>query len=286
MLFLLAVLQDAPPAAVERTGAFASRRVSESSGVAVSRAHAGVLWTHNDSGDDAVLYATDVTGADRGRVRIPGVAPRDAEDLAEGPCPERPGRCLYLADTGDNREERGWVAVYGVPEPEPPAGAADTLRTTAPGSTLRVRYPDGPHDVEAAFVTADATVYLVTKGRRGSVRVYRAARMAWSAGGVVTAEFVQTLTAGESALRAVTGAALAPNGRDVVVRTYGEVAFFALGPDGTLGPLRARCSVRGHEPQGEAVAFLDDRRLVLTSEARGGTPGPIHVVVCPPAGRD
>jgi hypothetical protein len=280
MLLALVLLQAAVSGAVERTGAFASPRLTESSGVVVSRSHPGLLWSHNDSGDEAFLYATDLHGADRGRVRIPGIVPLDAEDLADGPCPTSPGRCLYLADTGDNGESRDWVALYAVPEPAAPAGPADVDGSSAAPSALRLRYPDRPHDVEAVFVTDSGTAYLVTKGRRGGVAVYRVPRAAWARGGVATAEFVQALAI-EPAVPLVTGAALSPDGARVAVRGYGAIAFFALRADGGLAPHGPACDVRGHEPQGEAVAFLDARRLVITSEGTRVAPGPIHIVTCP-----
>ncbi|HEX9611134.1 MAG TPA: hypothetical protein VF978_04545, partial [Gemmatimonadales bacterium] len=112
-----------------RTGEFKNPRLTESSGVAVSRTHTGVLWTHNDSGDGPYLYATDLRGGDRGFLRVSGAEAIDWEDMALGPCPLR-GTCLYLADTGDNLEVRPSVTVYAVPEPEPPTGPGDTLRTT------------------------------------------------------------------------------------------------------------------------------------------------------------
>ena len=92
MLALVLSLQLADPAAITRTGVFASPRVKESSGIAVSRTHRGLLWTHNDSGDGPYLYATDTTGADRGARRLPVDDPIDWEDMAEGPCPATPGR--------------------------------------------------------------------------------------------------------------------------------------------------------------------------------------------------
>src|SRR5881409_2635287 len=91
---------------------FQSPRLIESSGVAVSHAHPGVLWSHNDSGDGPYLYATDTTGADRGRVLVSGAENEDWEAMALGPCPMRPGTCVYLADTGDNLERRTVVTVY------------------------------------------------------------------------------------------------------------------------------------------------------------------------------
>src|SRR3954465_2999932 len=86
---------------------FQSPRLIESSGVAVSHAHPGVLWTHNDSGDGPYLYATDLQGTGRGALLVPGAQAIDWEDMALGPCPvafARHPTCVYLADTGDNME--------------------------------------------------------------------------------------------------------------------------------------------------------------------------------------
>src|SRR5262245_44719285 len=72
--------------------------VVESSGLAISRRTPGVLWTHNDSGSDAVLFAIDKDGRLLGRVRVP-VRTRDWEDVSAARCPS--GDCLYIADIGD-----------------------------------------------------------------------------------------------------------------------------------------------------------------------------------------
>ena len=272
-----------------QTGRFASPRVIESSGVAVSRAHPGVLWTHNDSGDGPYLYATDLLGTDRGFLLVPGADAVDWEDMALGPCPTRAGSCVYLSDTGDNLERRASVTVYAVPEPDPPTGPGDTLRTTAAPAVLRLRYPDGSHDVEAIYVAPrGGALYLVSKGRSGSIGVYRVARAAWSAraDSIVKAERLQVLDIRPDAAagRWVTGAAIRPDGRVVAVRTYGEIYLFHPGVGGRLTPARERsCDVDGlDEPGGgEAIDFLDDSTLVLTSEALRGRAGTIHRVVCP-----
>jgi hypothetical protein len=83
---------------------FHGPRLIESSGVAVSHAYPGVLWTHNDSGDGPYLYATDLRGTDRGALLVPGAQAIDWEDMSLGPCPPRVNAdtCIYLADTGDN----------------------------------------------------------------------------------------------------------------------------------------------------------------------------------------
>ncbi len=262
--------------------ALASPRLIESSGVAVSRAHPGVLWSHNDSGDGPYLYATDLTGADRGRVLVSGAENEDWEDMALGPCPTRPGTCVYLADTGDNLERRTTVTVYAVPEPDPPVGPADTLGVTAAAAALRFHYPDGAHDVEAIYVSPiDTALYLVSKGRSGPIRLYRLPRSAWTEG-EATATLVERLpiTPDLSAGRWVTGAAMRADGARVAIRTYTEVYFFTPMAGGALTPLGRPCSVLGLEPQGEALAFLEDGALVLTSEAARGPRASLHVVRC------
>src|SRR3989441_942792 len=95
VIVLLLTLQSIPSVAPSAT--FRSPRVRESSGVAVSRAHRGVLWTHNDSGDDTYVYATDLAGTDRGVVRIRGARAVDWEDIALGPCPTGGGDAVSSA---------------------------------------------------------------------------------------------------------------------------------------------------------------------------------------------
>jgi len=279
--------------------AFQSPQLTESSGVAVSRAYPGVVWSHNDSGDGPYLYATDRLGSNRGRLTVAGARAIDWEDMALGPCPVRflqrprvpPSTCLYLADTGDNLGVRPFVTVYVIPEPEPPQSAGDTLGMTQAAAVLQLRYPDGSHDVEGIYVSPrDTALYLVSKGaRRGSaIRVYRVDRRSWSTRdttrSIAVASLVQTLDIDPSpeAGRVITGAAVRPDGRVVALRTYTEVYLFYPGVQGRLSPARERpCDISGVDSGGEAVAFDGDTTLVLTSEASGRRrPGRISTVRC------
>ncbi|MFN2570746.1 MAG: hypothetical protein ABR537_03895 [Gemmatimonadales bacterium] len=280
---------------------FQSPRVIESSGVAASHAYAGVLWTHNDSGDGPYVYATDLRGADRGALLVPGAQAIDWEDMALGPCPvafvlqPRPrvtaSTCLFLGDTGDNLASRTFVTVYAIAEPPPPESSGDTLGTTRAPAILRVRYPDGSHDVEAIYVSPrDTALFLVSKGwRRGSaIRLYRVDRNAWSVpdtGGDVVATLVQTLDIRPNAEagRVVTGGTVREDGRMVALRTYSEIYLFYPGVGGRLLPARQRpCNISGVDVGGEAIDFLNDSTFVLTSEAAGRRPGTIHTVTCSP----
>jgi hypothetical protein len=268
------------PAEAHRTGTFSNRGLQESSGVAVSRRAPGLLWTFNDSGNAPWLFASDTLGTDRGTFQVTGARNEDWEAMALAPCDS--SACIYLADTGDNFERRSSVRLYRLPEPVVADGAGRRPKPTAKAQALEVRFPDGPRDVEAMLVDSQATVYLISKGFLSPVRLYRVPAEAWQRGRVVADSLGSLpIDSGAGLGTLVTDAALAPNGRDVAVRTYQDVYFFRLGPGGLRpAPDGAACSVAGLEIQGEGVAWLDDSTLVLTSERGYGAVGTVSVARC------
>src|SRR5687768_13815058 len=56
------------------TGTIKSSDIMESSGIAASRCQGNVLWTHNDSGDDAYIFAINHLGDSLGVWKIPNAA--------------------------------------------------------------------------------------------------------------------------------------------------------------------------------------------------------------------
>ncbi|HEX2190843.1 MAG TPA: hypothetical protein VHG51_18190 [Longimicrobiaceae bacterium] len=249
--------------------------VSESSGLAESRRRPGIFWTHNDSGGDAVLFAMDAGGRLLGTVAVTGAQNRDWEDVAAGPCPA--GACLYVADTGDNEAGRRNVELYRVPEPEPGAAA------TAPAERMTLRYPGGPRDSEAMFVLPDGGIYLVTKGRRNPVELYRVPGV-FRAGATATLQRVSSLSTAEPGrINQVTGAAATPDGTRVAVRTYtGLYLFRTADLLASSEPTADRVDLASlGEPQGEAVEIRDDGSVFLTSESPGkGEPGVLSRLAC------
>ncbi|MFF5448158.1 WD40 repeat domain-containing protein [Streptomyces sp. NPDC012888] len=131
-------------------------RITESSGLAASRAHPGVYWTHNDSDDGPYVYGVDsATGRTVARVTMTGVGrPRDVEAISLGPDGQ-----LYVGDIGDNRDGT-WkhVWIYRFPEPE---RLGDV---TVEATQFTVRYADGPRDAEALMVhPKTGRVYIASK---------------------------------------------------------------------------------------------------------------------------
>lgn len=240
--------------------------VVEASGLAWSRTQDDVLWTHNDSGDTARVFAVGWDGTTRAIVPLAGVSATDIEDIAIGTTAGGVD-ALFIADIGDNAAVRSGVRVYRVAEPSVwgvPAGS--TLATVAP-QVIRLSYPDGARDAEA--VVADRTtgdLYVVSK-REARSRVYRA-----SAAQVAAGSGVMHLL-GEMAYGGVVGADACADGTTVVVKTYDAVRVHqSVGGIGAalLAPGDDRPYVR--EPQGEAIAVDASCTAYATLSEGAGQP--------------
>jgi len=280
-------IQTREPLVVEQTGTMPPS-VRESSGVVASRVHRGVVWSHNDSGDGPILYALDLTGKLLRSFRLDGAAAEDWEDMASGACPPvfgTHGPCLFVADVGDNEERRATYQVYVVSEPDPGTGTGET-RSVGGVRRLDFAYPDGSHDSESLAVTATGDLLVITKVRAGKTPVFRltaaAVDRALGRDTLLVATLLDTLSIAPSFFlgRTATGAAISPSGTRMVVRTYTQLYFYTVTRDGHLTPDGAPCSVGGLALVGEAVDFVDDEMLVLTSESVVGHPGEIHTVRC------
>ena len=97
-----------------------SDEVSESSGLAFD---GKTLWTHNDSGNQAALYAMDSnTGQVLKKMYPPTIHNEDWEDLALGN-----NGIIYISDTGNNNFSRKSLKIHGV---IPNSKEAKTVLTT------------------------------------------------------------------------------------------------------------------------------------------------------------
>jgi hypothetical protein len=242
----------AGPCVVEHRTSVAD--IPEASGLALSRRTPGILWSHNDSGNEAVLFALDTSGVLRGRVRVP-IRTRDWEDISAARCPD--GDCLYIADIGDNRRARTRIQIYRVPEPAP----GDT--ETAQPEVFNATYPDGAHNAEALFVVGE-DLFIVTRERDGILY-----RSALPADGTFDMRLERT---GQLGLTSpVTDAETATDEGTVVVRTSKLVNIYRtadLVRGGSVSPVLSIPIEGLKEPQGEAIALDAHGVLFLASEGR------------------
>lgn len=266
--------QCRPAAALARVA-----ELPEGSGVAASRRHAGHAWAHNDSGEP-ILFALNDRGAVVARLRLTGASVEDWEAIAVAPCAAG-GSCIYVADIGDNDAERSHITIYRLPEPALSSG------TAAVQDVWRASYPDAAHDAEALFVSPTGAMFIVTKGETGPITLYRFPRDA-RPGTTVKLQRVGQPRDGGAARSSdrITDGAMSPDGAHVVLRTTRALIFFDAA-DLTAGNWRERGRVGVEdlgEPQGEGVAFADDKTLYLVGEGGGEKqPGSFARVTCTPS---
>lgn len=239
-----------PPATHAVSGFVQSPELSEISGMVASRNANRTFWVHNDSGNDADLFALSANGDTRGAVALVGAPATDWEDIARGPGPRRGVDYLFVADIGDNLRARGSVLVHRLEEPAFDSGAvpADDY------DTFELTYPDGPHDAETLLVDpVRGELVIMTKEWDGSSRIYSAGP--FTAGGAsAELQFRGTVHLGGPA----TGGDVSVDGSRVLLRTYADIRGWQRDPIEPLWRAFAEpgCAMAGvDENQGEAVAF-------------------------------
>ena len=283
--------------AVSAAATVADPDLTELSGLAASERSPGVLWAANDSGHDPALHAVGPDGVDLGTFPLKGldqalVDASDTEDLAVS------GGMVYLADIGDNDNNRSQVAVYRFPEPDPaePGPITDV-------EVLRLQYPGGPRDAEALLVdpvSGDLVIidktYRIASGGEAILAAAEAGVYVASppfdpdgvttlrAAGAVALDDLATRTTAEpvqneASLYGLTGVATAADiradGAVIAVRTYGTIWLFdrAEGQSVVQALAGAPCEAPTMaEDQGESVAFLSGDGLALVTGSEGANP--------------
>jgi hypothetical protein len=218
-------------------------RITESSGLATSRRHPDVYWTHNDSGDGPYVYAIDGrTGRTLARVTLRGVTARDCEAISIGPDGD-----IYLGDIGDNLGG-AWPEVWIYRFPEPKTLRDQTVRVT----TFTVRYADGPRNAESLMVEPKTgRVYIASKNSDGGHLYEGPARL--SASGVNVFHRIADVPW-------VTDGAFSPDGSRLVLRGYlGAYDYrWRDGRPSEIGRLDIPL-----QPQGESVTYTPDGRSIM-----------------------
>ncbi|MGW4030528.1 WD40 repeat domain-containing protein [Streptomyces sp. NPDC004838] len=243
-LFLL-LAAASPAVAGERDADFTIKdpRIKESSGLAASRVHPGVYWTHNDQDEPRVFAVDSTTGETVATVTLRGVGkPRDMEAISIGP----DGR-IYVGDIGDNLNG-SWSHVWIYAFPEPKTLGDMTVRATQ----YTVKYADGPRNAEALMVhPTTGRAYIASKNEEGGGLYEGPAKL--TASGTNTFRRV-----GE--VPWVTDGAFSPDGTRLVLRSYFSARVYEW-ENGRLGAdERVRAPIQG---QSESVTYTADGKAVM-----------------------
>jgi len=230
--------------------------LNEASGLAASQKNENVLWSHNDSGDDNIIYALNLRGEHLGIYTIDGVDARDWEDMAVGPGPDEGESYIYIGEIGDNYSQYDEKYIYRIPEPDVDAGQEPVETTLTGVETITYQYPDGNRDSETLMVDPNTKdIYVVSKREWEDIRVYRAP-YPQSITELITLDQVATL-----GLYYVTAGDISPNGLEILIKTYSTIYYWSCSTDQSLWEAFDNEPVLVpyiEELQGEAVCWAAD----------------------------
>lgn len=206
-------------------GYLANPQINEASGLASSRLYPSVLWVINDGGNDPMLYAVGIDGADLGTFRVDGARNYDWEALASFQLQDT--AYLLIADVGDNWEQRKTSSLYVVEEPSiTKAGLSDDSPVSIAWH-IHFTYVDGPRDCEAVAVDAAQQRVLLLSKRSMPPVLYELPLQPVDDDVIAVAQRVTTVPH----FNWPTAMDLSPDGLSALVLTYNSVYLFFRRPD-------------------------------------------------------
>lgn len=220
---------------------FTDPEITESSGLVDAGA---VMYTMNDSGHGPQIYAVDkATGNTVATTTYTSDQVVDVEAIAPGR-----GGDLWVGDIGDNGSRRPTVAVYHVP------ATAGRLPAQVDAARYDLTYPDMPHNAETLLVhPRTGRVYIVSKALFGGTVYATPAHL--------RSGTANRLLAFAQVPGLVTDGAFLPDGRHVLLRTYGSATLYSF-PG--FKPLETMTLPR--QKQGEGIAVSAKTNVYVSTE--------------------
>ena len=252
LLGLLLVALGAPTAAVgaesEEVSEISDSRIKESSGLVISAEHEDLAYTINDAGNAPIVYGIKISSGEVvGTTRVAGGKIEDSESIAiDG------DGTMWVADLGDNDEERDDAALYAFPEP----GPGDNSVTA---KCYPVSYDGGAVDIEAFLVHPETgEKFLASKQKKKNGTLFSLpAKLSENGDNRAT-------DLGKEVPEDVSDGTFTPDGTQALIRTREAVHLFDPKNWSEIGLL----SVPEVE-QGESIAMEPDgKAFIIGSEGK------------------
>ena len=261
------------------TGKIESAEIKESSGLAASKCQPDVFWTHNDSGDEAFIYAVNKKGEKLGTWRVAGAKADDWEDIAGTKTAS--GECvLFIGDIGNNTRVRDEFTIYRVREPqvstENESSSKKKPLPTESAEAIRFSYPEMRRDAETLMVhPSSGDIYILSKRLSGASAVYKL-KSSFDLNKTNKLEKLADFSVPAIPNGFLTGGDISPDGRRVVICDY-FTAYELVLPDAAKNfdeiwketPLTIELGAR---EQGESIAYSADGKSIFAGSENKKSP--------------
>ena len=235
------------------------KRVNELSGIIKSKKYKNIYWTHNDSGDKAVIYALPLdkklTKKNIKKIKIKGATHIDFEDISYY------GDSILIGDFGNNKNKRKDLCIYMIDEPNPYKDKKVKVI-----KKINIKFEDQKKfpakkknfDIEAMF-TKDKKIYILTKHRDDTyTKLYRLK--------TIDKKINILEKISEFDVKAkVTGADATQDGKYVAVLTYKGIWLFKPKKRDENIFNGKKTYIKLKKDQYEAISF-DEKNILFTNE--------------------
>jgi hypothetical protein len=228
--------------------------IGEASGLAASVNNSGLLWTINDSGNDANVFLIDTALHIRMTVTLANTGNRDWEDISIGPGPDSSKTYVYVGDIGDNLGRYEYKYIYRFEEPVLNETESEVLLSEFERITFRLPYER--QDMETLMVDPlSREIYLVTK-REKAVTVYALQNPVEVSRDTLIARYVGKLN-----ITGIVAGDISMDGREILLKNIYNVYYWQRDSNAAVEDvLRNKPKILSYnrEPQGEAITFAHD----------------------------
>ncbi len=258
LLFSLSALLGADATDIKPFKEITDKRVNELSGIIKSKKYKNIYWTHNDSGDNACIYALNIdkklNKENIKKIKIKDADHIDFEDIAYY------GDSILIGDFGNNDNKRKDLCIYMINEPNPYKDKKVKVI-----KKINFKFPDQKEfppkirsfDVEAMF-TKEKNIYILTKHRDDTfTNLYKLKTIDEK---INLLEKISTF----DAKGMVTAADISTDGKRVALLTYDGIWVFENYKDEDIFSGKKHY-IKLKKRQYEAITFERDN-LIFTNE--------------------
>ncbi|APD06213.1 hypothetical protein UJ101_00674 [Flavobacteriaceae bacterium UJ101] len=236
-----------------------------------------LYWMVNDSGNTNHLFGINKKGKIERKIEITNVQNHDWEDLAS----DLEGN-LFIADTGNNHQDRKNLAFYKIPNPS--TFKEDKIEA----EIIQYYFPEQEKfppkkkkylfDVEATFYF-EGYLYLITKNRSskfdGIAKLYKIPAQKGKHAAQYLASFK---TCDEIKTCQITAAAISPDQKQIALLGHDKVWLFHNFQQDHFFNGSLKIIELEHNSQKESLCFLNNQTLLIADEKKKNEGGNLYLI--------
>lgn len=247
--------------------------MKENSGIAYFQNNRA--WFIEDHGNKDEIYQVDFDGNLIRELKVKNAKNNDWEDLTQ----DSEGN-IYIADIGNNHNDRKDLVIYKLPNPEIEKGGKIEAEKISFNYPEQNKFPPKKseliYDAEALFYWNE-WLFIITKNRSepfsAKTLIYKVPAKKGTYNAELVGEFIPCTT---SHICQITAAAISPDGKKIVLLGYGFLWIFTDFTTDNFTKGQLTTIDLGAMTQLESVCFKDNYTLLISDEARGNTGGNLY----------